>query len=229
VHLFLFLPGGAGYMGKMVFVISGGVVNDPQFLYEEIRSVGNPVIICADGAAQKLKVPDITPDFIVGDMDSIDEDTLKHFEAKGSGIIRYPGDKDETDTQLALECAFGMNPDKIRIFGALGGRVDHMLANISLLVLCVKRGVDAKIVDKDCELLVIDRSCVINGRKGETVSLIPMSSDVRGITLEGFMYPLSDGLMEIGKPYGVSNRLVGTRGTISVKSGYLLIIRQLGV
>ncbi|MEA1971404.1 MAG: thiamine diphosphokinase [Thermodesulfobacteriota bacterium] len=216
-------------MGKMVFVISGGAVNDPQFLYEEIRSVGNPVVICADGAAQRLKVSDITPDFIVGDMDSIDENTLKYFEAKGSGIIRYPRDKDETDTQLALECAFGMNPDEIRILGALGGRVDHMLANISLLVMCVKRGVDAKIVDKDCELLVIDRSCVINGREGETVSLLPMSSDVRGITLEGFMYPLSDGLMEIGKPYGVSNKLAGTRGTISVKSGYLLIIRQFGI
>lgn len=213
-------------MGKMVFVISGGVVNDPQFLYKEIRSVSNPVIICADGAAQILKLSDIAPDFIVGDMDSIDENTLRYFEAKGSRIIRYPGDKDETDTQLALECAFGMNPDEIRILGALGGRVDHTLANISLLIMSVKRGVDAKIVDKDCELFVIDRSCVINGREGETVSLIPLSSDVRGIILEGFRYPLSDGVMEIGKPYGVSNRLTGTRGTISVRTGYLLVIRQ---
>jgi len=66
-------------------------------------------------------------------------------------------------------------------------------------------------------------------QEGETISLIPMSSDVRGITLEGFRYPLSDGMMEIGKPYGVSNRLIGTRGTISVKSGYLLTIRQFGI
>ncbi len=216
-------------MNKIIFIISGGVVNDPQSLYEEIRGIDSSVIICADGAAQILKMFDITPDFIVGDMDSIDENTLRYFETKGSGIIRYPGDKDETDTQLALEYAFGMNPDEIRIFGALGGRVDHMLANISLLVMCAKRGVDAKIVDKDCELFVIDRSCVIDGREGETVSLIPISSDVRGITLEGFRYPLSNGLMKIGRPYGVSNRLIGTRGTISVKSGYLLIIRQFEV
>jgi len=216
-------------MNKIIFIISGGVVNDPQSLYEEIRGIDSSVIICADGAAQILKMSDITPDFIVGDMDSIDENTLRYFETKESGIIRYPGDKDETDTQLALEYAFGMNPDEIRIFGALGGRVDHMLANISLLVMCAKRGVDAKIVDKDCELFVIDRSCVIDGRKGETVSLIPISSDVRGITLEGFRYPLSNGLMKIGRPYGVSNRLTGTRGTISVKSGYLLIIRQFGI
>lgn len=216
-------------MNKIIFVISGGVMDDPRFLYDEIRSAGDPVVICADGAAQKLMASDITPDYIVGDMDSVDEDTLRYFEAKGSRIIRHPEDKDETDTQLALECAFEMNPDQIRIFGALGGRIDHALANISLLVMCAKRGVDAKIVDRDCELFVIDRSCVIDGRKGDTVSLLPLSSDVRGITLDGFEYPLSDGVMEIGKPYGVSNRLAGTRGTISVKSGYLLIIRQFGI
>ena len=216
-------------MNKIIFVISGGVMDDPLFLYDEIRSAGDPVVICADGAAQKLMASDITPDYIVGDMDSIDEDTLRYFEAKGSGIIRHPEDKDETDTQLALECAFEMNPDQIRIFGALGGRVDHALANTSLLVMCVKRGVDAKIVDRDCELFIVNGSCVIDGREGDTVSLLPLSSDVRGITLEGFRYPLSDGVMEIGKPYGVSNSLVGTRGTLSVKSGHLLIIRQFGI
>ncbi|MDO9515564.1 MAG: thiamine diphosphokinase [Syntrophales bacterium] len=216
-------------MNKIIFVISGGVMDDPLFLYDEIRSAGDPVVICADGAAQKLVASDITPDYIVGDMDSIDEDTLRYFEAKGSGIIRYPGDKDETDTQLALEYAFEMGSDQIHIFGALGGRIDHALANISLLVMCVKRGVDAKIIDKDCELFVIDRSCVINGREDETISLIPLSTDVTGITLEGFMYPLSDGVMEIGRPYGVSNRLTGARGKISVEAGYLLIIRQIGI
>ncbi len=216
-------------MKKMVFVISDGAMDNPHFLYETITGVGNPVIICADGAAQRLKAYDILPDCIVGDMDSIDEDTLNHFDSKGSEIIRYSGDKDETDTQLALERAFEMNPDEIRILGALGGRIDHTLANISLLVMCVQKGIDAKIVDEECELFVIDRSCVINGEEGETVSLTPLSSDVRGITLDGFKYPLSDAVMETGRPYGVSNKLLGTQGTISIRSGYLLVIRQFGV
>ncbi|MBW2595170.1 MAG: thiamine diphosphokinase [Deltaproteobacteria bacterium] len=216
-------------MDKIIFVISNGVMDDLRFLDEEIRRAGDPVLICTDGAARRMKELDRVPDMIVGDMDSVDEATLKYFEQKGSRIIRHSEDKDETDTQLALESAFEMNPDQIRIFGALGGRIDHELANISLLVMCAKSGIDAKIVDKNCELFVIDRSCVIDGREGETVSLIPMSSDVRGITLEGFRYPLSDGVMEIGRPYGVSNRLAGTRGSILVKSGYLLIIRQLKV
>jgi thiamine pyrophosphokinase len=213
-------------MHKTIFVISGGIMDDIGFLSDEIRIADNPIIICADGATQRLKELDIVPDCIVGDMDSVEEDTLRYFGAKGSRVIRHPEDKDETDTQLALEYAFGMNPDEIRIFGALGGRIDHALANISLLVMCTKRGIDTKIVDRDCELFVIDRSCVINGREDETVSLIPLSTNVSGIRLEGFRYPLTDAVMEIGVPYGISNRLTGTRGTVSVKSGYLLVIRQ---
>ncbi|MBW2557663.1 MAG: thiamine diphosphokinase [Deltaproteobacteria bacterium] len=216
-------------MNKTIFVISGGVMDDIRFLYDEIRIAGDPVIICADGAAQRLKELDVVPDCIVGDMDSVDEKTLQYFEAKGSRIIRHSIDKDETDTQLALECAFEMDPEEIRIFGALGGRIDHALANISLLVMCAKHGVETKIVDSDCELFIVTGSCVIDGREGDTVSLLPLSSDVKGITLEGFRYPLTDGTMEIGTPYGISNRLAGTRGTISVKSGYLLVIRQFGI
>lgn len=216
-------------MKKKLFVISDGVINDTRFLCSEIRGAGKPVIICADGAAQRMKSCGVIPDYIVGDMDSIDMETLAYFETKGSRIIRYPADKDETDTQLALEYAFGMHPDEIRIFGALGGRIDHALANISLLVVCAKKGIDAKIVDKDCELFVIDRACTIDGRDGDTVSLLPMSSDVRGITLEGFRYPLSGAAMEIGAPYGISNLLTGAKGNISLESGYLLIIRQFAV
>ena len=213
-------------MGRMVFVISNGVMGDAGFLVEAIRQSGDPVIICTDGAAERMREIGRVPDLIVGDMDSVDESTLEYFEQKGSRIVRHPSAKDETDTQLALEHAFEMDPDGIRIFGALGGRIDHALANISLLVMCAKRGLDVKIVDRECEIFVIDRPCVIDGREGETVSLLPLSSDVRGITLEGFEYPLTGAVMEVGVPYGISNRLTGARGTIKVESGYLLAIRQ---
>ncbi|MBW2560004.1 MAG: thiamine diphosphokinase, partial [Deltaproteobacteria bacterium] len=143
-------------MGRMVFVISNGVIDDAGFLVEEIERAGDPVFICTDGAAERMREIGRVPDLIVGDMDSVDEATLEYFEAKGSRIIRHPVSKDETDTQLALELAFKMDPEGIRIFGALGGRIDHALANISLLVLCAKQGIDTKIVDRDCELFVVD-------------------------------------------------------------------------
>lgn len=213
-------------MGKTVFVVSNGDLRDTGFLEKEIGRIGDPVIICTDGAARIMKGLGRVPDLIVGDMDSVDEETLTYFEGKGSRIVRYAAAKDETDTQIALERAFEMAPERIRIFGALGGRIDHALANISLLVMCAKRGVDAKIIDENCELFVVDRECVIEGEEGETVSLLPLSTEVKGITLDGFKYPLSGAVMEIGTPYGISNRLAGTQGTIVVKERYLLVIRE---
>lgn len=216
-------------MGRMVFVVSNGVMEDTGFLVDQIGRSGDPVIICTDGAAEKMRGLGRVPDLIVGDMDSVDEETLTYFEQRGSRIVRHPAAKNETDTQLALELAFEMDPEGIRIFGALGGRIDHALANISLLVMAVKKGIDVRIVDEECELFVIDGSCVIDGRKGETVSLLPLSSEVGGITLEGFEYPLTGAVMEVGVPYGISNRLAGARGTIEVGSGYLLVVRQMTI
>jgi thiamine pyrophosphokinase len=48
---------------------------------------------------------------------------------------------------------------------------------------------------------------------------------VTGITLEGFEYPLHAAVMEIGRPYGVSNRLLGDRGEVSVSHGILLVVK----
>ncbi len=211
-----------------VIVISGGVVGDREFLRRKIAEAVDPVIICADGAARHLRPLDIVPQYIVGDMDSIDEDTLTYFTKKGSRTKVFPKGKDETDTELALMQAFELNPDEIWIVGALGGRIDHALANIFLLVMCVKEGVQARIIDEICEVFIVEKYYECDGQKGETISLFPLSTEVSGITLTGFEYPLVGGKMEIGKPYGISNRLVDERGTISVESGQLLVIRNFG-
>jgi thiamine pyrophosphokinase len=152
---------------------------------------------------------------------------LEYFKERGSRIIRFPEGKNKTDTQLALEYAFGTVPDEIYVFGALGTRIDHTLANVSLLALGVKKGIQIKLIDEWCETFIVNRECIIEGEPGQTVSLLPLSDTVTGITIEGFEYPLNDGTMEIGIPYGVSNRLIAARGVISVKTGHLLVIRYL--
>jgi len=212
-------------MKKKVIIVSGGTIEDERFLRETLAAADDPVIICADGASRQLLVHDIIPAVIIGDMDSVDEDILRYFKERGTKVVRFPTRKDETDTWLALDYAFTMKPDEIIILGALGGRIDHALANISLLLKGVKQGVETKIVDETSELFVVARRATIQGNVGDTVSLFPLSSSVSGITLEGFDYPLSDGAMEIGSPYGISNRLAEKRGTISVKTGYLLVVR----
>ncbi|MBW2638489.1 MAG: thiamine diphosphokinase [Deltaproteobacteria bacterium] len=212
-------------MRKKVIIISGGIIEDERFLKERIAEAHDPVIICADGASRQLLAQDIIPAVIIGDMDSVEEDILRYFEERGSKVVRYPKRKDETDTWLAIEYAFNINPDEIIILGALGGRIDHALANIFLLVKAAEKGVKTKIVDETCELFVVADTVTITGNAGDTVSLFPLSSSVSGITLKGFDYPLSDGEMAIGTPFGISNSLAEERGTISVETGYLLVVR----
>ena len=212
-------------MKKVVFIISGGDLGDPAFLRKQAETAAPAAMICADGGARHLKTAGIIPDLIVGDMDSLDSESLRYYEAKGCRIVRHPERKDETDTELALREAFRMEPAEVWIWGALGHRVDHALANVSLLAQGQEKGIEVKLIDEWCELFLVDRRTVIVGEAGQTVSLFPFAGPAAGVTLTGFEFPLTKAVMEIGRPYGVSNRLMAEKGMIEVDSGRLLVVR----
>ena len=208
-----------------IFVIAGGSIGNKDFLRTQIDRFGPDELVCADGGARHVVALDLTPQVIIGDMDSLAPEILQRCEEKGSRIIRHAQAKRETDTQLALEYACRSCPDEIRIYGALGGRIDHALANISLLLPAARRGVTTKLVDEWCEVFVVTQTMNMEGIAGQTVSIFPLSALVRGIDLEGFEYPLSGETMEIGLPYGISNRVQQDRGVIAMESGCLLVVQ----
>ena len=212
-------------MKKVVFVVSGGDLGDPVFLREQAAAEAPAAVICADGGARHLEAAGIIPGLIVGDMDSLDAQRQAYYEARGCRIVRHPRRKDETDTELALHEAFRMEPAEVWIWGALGHRVDHALANISLLVQGKQKGIEVKLIDEWCEVFLIDRRTVLEGEAGQTVSLFPFAGQAAGVTLTGFEFSLTNAVMEIGRPYGVSNRLMTGRGIIEVDSGRLLAVR----
>lgn len=216
-------------MKNIIFVITGGQIRDRAFFRSKLTELTPSKIICADGGARHLYPLGVIPDIIIGDMDSLSQEMQTYFEERGSRFIRYSEAKDETDTQLALEYACDLAPEEIYVFGAFGSRIDHVTANISLLVTGAKRDIPVRLIDEWCEAFVVSREHVIAGEIGQTVSLLPLSDEVTGITLGGFEYPLENGVMEIGKPYGISNRLIAAKGVITVKTGYLLVIRYFKV
>ena len=209
----------------MVFIVSGGELGDPAFLRVQAAKIAPAAVICADGGARHLRAAGIVPTLIVGDMDSLDAETQKRYEKLGCRIVRHPRQKDETDTELALREAFGMKPAEVWIWGALGRRLDHTLANLFLLAQGVERGVMVKLVDAWCEAFLISGKMVIEGEEGQTVSLFPFAGDAAGITLTGFEYPLAKATMESGRPYGISNRLTAREGIVEVERGCLLAVR----
>jgi thiamine pyrophosphokinase len=212
-------------MKKMVFVVSGGDIGDPVFFRKQVKNVAPKAVICADGGARHLDDSGIIPELIVGDMDSLDIQRQAFYEEKGCRIIRHSRSKDETDTELALHEAFRMKPSEVWIWGALGGRIDHTLANISLLIQGKRVGIEVKLIDEWCEVFLVDGRTVLEGEAGQIVSLFPFAGQAAGVTLTGFEFPLTKAVMETGRPYGVSNRLIAEEGIVDVDSGMLLAVR----
>jgi thiamine pyrophosphokinase len=211
-------------MRAVVFVVAGGELGDPGFLRDRADAVPLKAVICADGGARHLDAAGIVPEIVVGDMDSIDSESLARYEAKGSRVVRYPQRKNETDTELALDEAFRLKPEEVWIWGALGRRVDHALANISLLLRGKDQGIEVRLIDEWCEMFLIHGRKVIEGEPGQTVSVLPFAGTASGITMTGFEYPLTNAVMALGRPYGISNRLIAESGIIEVNSGMLLAV-----
>jgi thiamine pyrophosphokinase len=157
-------------------------------------------------------------------MDSIDPAQLASYSAQGIKIIKYSASKDFTDTELALDYALDLNPDAIFIWGALGGRVDHTLANVFLLCKGQEKGINTYLIDEYGEAFVLDKKAVFINEAGKTVSLLALSPRVTGITLKGFLYSLEKSTLKMGETRGVSNIINEARASISVRSGKLLVI-----
>jgi thiamine pyrophosphokinase len=183
-------------------------------------------LICADGGARAALALDLTPEVVVGDLDSLDEAMQARLKAIGCRLVVYPAAKDWTDLELTLKLAVQEGAAEIIILGALGGRLDQELANILLLLLPELRHVPTRIVDERQELSVVRDQAEIVGQPGDVVSLIPLGGDVEGIVTEGLLYPLRDEPLLSGPARGVSNVLAEPVARVTLGSGALLIVHS---
>ena len=212
-------------MHQNVIIVSGGRLGNPDFFRKRMVQTGNRVLIGCDGGARHIAAASLTPDVLVGDMDSIEPSQLAHYERSGIKIIKHPAKKDFTDTALALDYALSQHPETIEIWGAQGGRIDHALANLFLLIKGREAGIKTCLIDEYCESFVPDGEVIFTDAAGCLVSLLAFSSSVEGINLQGFFYPLNDGRLVISETRGISNIISAGTASISVRSGNLLVIR----
>ncbi len=216
-------------MKKRIAIIAGAGGDNPDWLRRELAAARPDAVLCADGGARCARDIGVVPDLIVGDMDSLEEDLQEYFATRGVPCVRHSPRKDETDTWLALERAAAMGAAEVTILGAMGKRLDHTLANLGLLLLGREMGLSVTLRDEDCEVFAVTGRAMVRGEKGQIVSLFPWSGDARGVDLEGFEYPLTDAVLTLSRPRGVSNRLLGATGSIDVKEGCLLVIHYLNI
>lgn len=203
-------------------IISNGSFS--KAILENILEDGDQ-IICADGGAVHLYKTEIVPHMIVGDLDSIDEETLRHFKLLGVSFFRFPPEKDLTDTELAVEFAVDEGATEIVLLGVTGTRLDHTLANIMLLPRLLELGIKATIVDAHNEISVVSSSSMeIEKHENEFVSLIPLFSDCRQVNMKGFKYPTEAREFPLGSTLGISNEVIEDTAKIEVGSGMALVI-----
>lgn len=176
------------------------------------------LIIAADAGYNELKRRGIKPDLVVGDFDSLGS------PPEGVEILRHPVMKDETDTHLAVDEGLRRGCTLFKIYGALGGRLDHTIGNIQLLTRLANRGVPGFIFGNGVTLTAIRESTLRfeAGYEG-IVSVFSAGELAEGVTLRGLKYPLFDAVITNDITIGVSNEFTGPETFISVKKGVLLV------
>jgi thiamine pyrophosphokinase len=212
----------------IIHILGGG----PVELLPDFCNFPEKEIVWAgvDRGVYTLLTHGVQPQIAFGDFDSVTVEELSFIEGQVENLLKLKPEKDETDMEHALNWALKQNPSLIRIFGATGGRIDHMMANIQLLMNPLKNhtNVHIEIVDQK-NILYMKQPGAYTIEKLDSrkfVSFLPMTQDVKGVTLKGFKYPLSDYRIQLGSTVCISNELVGDYGTFSFSEGILMIVRS---
>lgn len=190
----------------------GGFFPSPQQL-------DGALLIAADGGFAAMARHGLTPHLAVGDFDSLGR------VPQGVPVLRHPPEKDDTDMVLAADEGLARGCDRFLIFGGLGGRLDHSLANLHLLARLAERGCPAFLLgDGSGVTAVRSGTLTFSPAHRGTVSLFAWGGPARGVTLSGLRYPLTEGILTPTHPLGVSNEFTSREATVSVADGTLLVL-----
>lgn len=203
-------------------IFAGGTVHPGAAIDAALQSAD--IVVAADSGASTALQYGHTPAVIVGDFDSLTLSS-KELEQMGSQLIRAEVEKNETDTELAIQTALARGADSITLLGATGGaRFDHTVANIFLLA--GYKNILIRIIDGPMVswLLQGPGNTTIVGRKDDLLSLFPLTGVATGIRTTNLYYPLRGEPLYFGKPRGVSNVLTAAQATISLEEGMLLVV-----
>ena len=214
-------------MKKRAVIIAGGEIDDDlalSFIQNE------SYVIAADRGLAFLAGHDIPPDLVVGDFDSAPEETAKRFLEANPGIeVRaYNWEKDYTDLEIAAVAAADRGYTDIDILGATGTRLDHVIGALQTLALLLDRGCRGRVIDPCNRITMHDTDFTIrrNSQWGKYVSLFAWGGPVSGITLEGFHFPMQNGIITNSGTLAISNQIEEEEAAVHFEKGRLLMIES---
>ncbi len=195
-------------------IFSASEIND----YSYISADG--FIIAADGGLCHTDKLGITPNIIIGDMDSLGTKKVP------DDALIFPTKKDDTDTLLAIKKGLSLGYKEFIIYGGLGGRLDHTVANIQSLLFLIENGATGTLISEKEEVFILKNESICIDKDCKYISVFGYDGDAFGVTIKGGEYPLNDGTVTSVFPIGISNKKVSKEVFIEVKDGKLLVILE---
>ena len=196
-------------------LVAGGRAPSPAWLQ---TAAVNRTLYAVDRGADACRAAALIPHLFIGDGDSASQETLAWLDRSHVVCKRFPSDKDKTDTQLTLDMVAENRNPFIILTGGFGGRFDHAF---SLLYSVVGTHRHSVLADDHEFLFILHGSDAVALKPHSVpkcVSLLPLTSECRGVSLDGVHWPLSDAVLRQNQPYAISNRLEDPAGQITVKN-----------
>ncbi len=205
---------------KKCVIVGGADIRD----YGRIRELltEEMVFIFCDSGLRHMEALGRKPDLIVGDFDS---HVNPHMDVE---TIVLPHVKDDTDTVFAVKEALRRGFEEFLLIGVVGGRLDHTLGNVAILLMLDSAGKKAVIADDYSDMEIVSRERALIPDRYPYFSLLNITGTAKGVTIRNALYPLSDAEITCEYPIGVSNEVLpGKTAEVTVKEGRLLIIKVL--
>ncbi len=206
---------------RCVIVAAGEIGNYKRaraFLHEE------DFFIFCDGGLSHAGGLCVKPDVVVGDFDSCDANDLEWWKER-SEIIQLPREKDDTDTLFAVKLAVERGYCDFVLLGAMGGRFDHALGNISILLYLNGLGKKAALIDDYSVMQIVGNEPLYIEDACSYFSVLTVAGDVSGVTIKNAKYPLENARLTCDFQLGISNEVLpGKVAEVSVENGRVLVV-----
>lgn len=207
-----------GELQMRCVIIAGSPKADIAYIKSVVSD--KDYVICADRGCNYALQANISPDLIIGDFDSYTEKIPFDCE-----IIKLKVHKDDTDTQHCVDVAFERGFKDIVILCGTGGRLDHTIANISVLQYIAEKGGKGLLLSAEERIEILDTGNYnYNGYSGKTFSVFPFSCNEICVSYNGTEYALQRGLLTSSVAMGISNVFTSDKASVVIHSGYALMI-----
>ena len=207
-------------------IFASGDLPDPQRARRHFQAGDR--IICADAGARHAVALGLVPDVVVGDLDSLDPELRNTLVQAGVRFDVHPVLKDNTDLELAIRFAVAEGAGAIDLLATQGGRLDQALANLLLLTRPEWASLQVRVVESDQTVRAVrgGQTVAVFGMVGDTLSLLPLTREVTGVSVHGVRWPLHDATLHLGDTLTISNVLVEAVARVEILKGLVLLVHQ---